>query len=81
MKTRHFQVTVLSAALLAGLGACGGQQNAESAADANGREETRNIRNTESIGYSGEAIANQLDGALDAHDQRQQQLDQADQQY
>ena len=40
-----------------------------------GREETRNIRNTEAIGYSGNAIANEVDSALDANDQRKDQLD------
>lgn len=29
-----------------------------------GREETRTIRNTKSIGYSGNAIANKVDSAL-----------------
>ena len=42
-----------------------------------GREETRSIRNTEAIGYSGNAIADKVDGALDANDQRKQELDRA----
>ncbi|PPE73503.1 hypothetical protein C3942_11900 [Solimonas fluminis] len=40
-----------------------------------GREETRGIRNTEAIGYSGGAIADKVDGALDASDARKSQLD------
>lgn len=41
-----------------------------------GRAETQGIRNTENIGYAGNAIADRLDGALDANDQRTQVLDQ-----
>jgi hypothetical protein len=40
-----------------------------------GREETRGIRNTEAIGYSGGAIADKVDGALDASEARKSQLD------
>ena len=40
-----------------------------------GRVETRSIRATESIGYSGNAIANKVDAALDANDQRKNNLD------
>lgn len=40
-----------------------------------GRPETANIRNTEAIGYSGNAIADKVDKALDANEQRKQQLD------
>jgi hypothetical protein len=39
-----------------------------------GREETRNIRNTDAIGYSGAAVADRVDGALDAAERRQQEL-------
>lgn len=42
-----------------------------------GREETRSIRNTEAIGYSGNAVADKVDSALDVNDQRKDQLDQA----
>jgi hypothetical protein len=42
-----------------------------------GREETRSIRNTEAIGYSGNAIADKIDGALDTSEQRKQELDRA----
>ncbi len=40
-----------------------------------GREETQGIRNTEAIGYAGDAIADKVDTALDANDQRKEQLD------
>ena len=40
-----------------------------------GRPETRGIRATEGIGYSGNAIANKVDKALDANDQRKDNLD------
>lgn len=41
-----------------------------------GRAETQSIRNTESIGYSGDAVADKVDEALDKTEQRQQQTDQ-----
>ena len=40
-----------------------------------GREETRNIRNTENIGYSGNAIGAKVDEALDVNDARKAELD------
>jgi len=40
-----------------------------------GREETRTIRNTEAVGYSGNAVADKVDSALDTNDQRKEQLD------
>jgi hypothetical protein len=40
-----------------------------------GREETQGIRNTEAVGYAGDAIADKVDAALDANDQRKEQLD------
>jgi hypothetical protein len=63
--------TLLLAALL---GACGAD-DAAVADRSEGREETRNIRNTEAIGYAGDAIADKVDAALDASDQRRDQLD------
>jgi PBP1b-binding outer membrane lipoprotein LpoB len=42
-----------------------------------GRAETQGIRNTDAIGYSGSAIANKVDGALNASDQQKQKMDQA----
>lgn len=66
---------VLIAALLLPLAAC--QPNAEpkKVDDAQGRAETQGIRNTEAIGYAGDAIANKVDGALNANDQRKADLD------
>jgi hypothetical protein len=63
--------TLLLATLLT---ACGGGE-APPEGRAEGREETRGIRNTEAIGYAGGAIADQVDAALDANDQRREQLD------
>lgn len=42
-----------------------------------GREETQGIRNTEAIGYSGDAIANKVDGALNAGDAQKAKTDEA----
>ncbi|MDD3761843.1 MAG: hypothetical protein PHP86_00945 [Nevskiales bacterium] len=65
---------VFAAALLS---ACGGKDPEPQAGKAEGREETRSIRNTEAIGYSGDAIADKVDAALDANDQRKDELDEA----
>ena len=43
-----------------------------------GREETRTIRNTENIGYAGDAIADKVEGAMDAGEAARQRLDAAD---
>lgn len=40
-----------------------------------GREETSTIRNTENIGYSGNAIGAKVDQALDTNDNRKADLD------
>lgn len=42
-----------------------------------GRAETRNIRNLDAIGVQGSAIADKVDGALQANEGRQDQLDAA----
>lgn len=42
-----------------------------------GREETRALRNTEAVGYSGDAIADKVDGALDASEKRKADMDRA----
>lgn len=55
--------------------ACQPSTESAPAEPAKGREETRGIRNTEAVGYPGEAMADKIDGALDAHDQHRQQLD------
>ncbi|MFA5938268.1 MAG: hypothetical protein WC809_02840 [Sinimarinibacterium sp.] len=65
----------LAAALL-GLGGCGqSPEEPRKPRSTEGREETRNIRNTEAIGYAGNAIADKVDSALDTNDQRKEQLD------
>jgi hypothetical protein len=64
-------IALLFAALLA---ACGPGE-APVTESSEGREETRSIRNTEAIGYAGDAIADKVDSALDANDQRREQLD------
>ena len=67
-------IAILGAALL--LGACGKHEEPVADREPQGREETRGIRNTEAIGYSGNAIADKVDGALDTNDARKAQLDQ-----
>ena len=42
-----------------------------------GRDETQGIRNTEAIGYAGNAIGDKVDAALDANDQARQKMDDA----
>lgn len=64
----------IAALLLAG---CGSDREAASeSAAGEGRDETGLIRNTENIGYSGNAIGGKVDEALDANDARTDQLDQ-----
>ena len=41
-----------------------------------GRAETQSIRNTEAIGYSGNAIANKVDDALNKNDQQVRKAEQ-----
>lgn len=59
------------------LGACGKQPEAPKPGEPQGRAETQPIRNTEAVGYAGDAIANKVDGALDANAARTQELDKA----
>lgn len=42
-----------------------------------GRAETQGIRNTDAVGYSGSAIADKVDGALNANDEQQKRMNQA----
>jgi len=44
-------------------------------AERKGRAETENIRNLDAVGVPGGAIADKVDGALNAAEQRQQQLE------
>lgn len=62
---------------LAALTACGKQPEVPKPGEPQGREETQGIRNVEALGYSGAAIADQVDGALDANDARKGDLDAA----
>jgi len=65
--------------LLAALAACGdGTTGTPPAASGEGgRPETANIRATEAIGIEGQAIGKKVDAALDANDQRMDELDKA----
>lgn len=45
-----------------------------------GRAETRNIRNTDAVGYSGSAIADKVDKGLDAQDEANRKREAAEQQ-
>lgn len=51
---------------------------ASSPAEREGRAETQNIRNLDAVGVPGGAIADKVDGALDAAEQRQRQLEAQD---
>jgi hypothetical protein len=42
---------------------------------AEGRAETKSIRNTQAIGYDGKAIADKLDAALDKNDQHAKEVE------
>ena len=67
---------LLGAALL-GLSACSSKDDPPPPIQKQGRAETQGIRNTEAIGYSGNAIANKVDSALDANDQQKAKTDKA----
>jgi hypothetical protein len=70
---------VIAAAVVAALAGCSPPAEEPVAAQApEGREETRNIRNTEAVGYSGPAIADRVDAALDAGEARDRQLREQD---
>lgn len=43
-----------------------------------GREETQTIRNTKEIGMSGDAMANRVDGALDASEKHAEEMKKAE---
>lgn len=74
MNRNCFISLVMSAVLLSACGAGESEPKAEHAAG-EGREETGLIRNTENVGQSGDAIADKVDRALDANEQRTEQLD------
>lgn len=63
------------------LTACGAPEEPAAEKEApEGRAETRNIRNTDAIGYSGSQIADKVDATLDASDARKRQLEEEEQQ-
>lgn len=70
-----FRIAWPAVVLALALAACGGSEPPPERKEAKGREETRNIRNTEAIGYAGDAVADKVDAALDASERRKQQLD------
>jgi hypothetical protein len=65
--------------MLATLAACGDSATGTppAASDDSGRTETASIRATEAIGVDGQAISEKVDAALDANDQRKDELDKA----
>ncbi|TDU22450.1 hypothetical protein DFR24_4884 [Panacagrimonas perspica] len=62
------------AALLAACGVPEDESGKRKSLAGEGREETSTIRNAENIGYGGNAIADKVDGALDANDHRVDEL-------
>ncbi|WP_028080985.1 hypothetical protein [Solimonas soli] len=75
---RSIVISLAAAAVL--LGACHPKDKPQhvDAAAPQGRDETRGIRNTEAIGYAGNAIADKVDAALDANEQARRKLDDAE---
>lgn len=61
------------------ISACGNPEQTESSKENvhqdQGRAETKSIRATEDIGYVGDAVGAKVDAALDANDQRIEDLD------
>jgi len=55
--------------LVAAIAACADDEPPPPEPEARGRAETRSIRNTEAIGYSGDAIADKLDASLEAQEE------------
>jgi hypothetical protein len=72
------RICALGLSLSLVLVACGSPPPEETARQTDGREETRNIRNTGAVGYSGEAIADRVDQTLDASEERNRKLQEAD---
>lgn len=60
--------------LASGLAACSGHDAPADPKPVQGREETRNIRNLDTIGAGGSAVANKVDGALNANDESARKL-------
>lgn len=65
--SRVVRRVVLASALLAA--GCGGEEPPPpEPREPQGRAETRSIRNTDAVGYSGSAVADKVDGALTANE-------------
>jgi hypothetical protein len=59
------------------LASCGGDEPPpEQKKPPEGRAETRSIRNTEAVGYSGKAIADKVDAALNKNDENNKKVEQ-----
>lgn len=71
------KIPVVALFLSAGLAACGAPEEPPAEPKPpQGRAETRSIRNTDAVGYSGSEIADKVDGALDASEERNKRLEQ-----
>lgn len=77
---------LLFLSLLTGLAGCvapEGEDGQRESRAGEGRDETATIRNTENLGYSGNAVGGKIDGVLQLNDNRpadlDRQLDQATQ--
>lgn len=70
---------VLATCLAILLGGCGSaddeSRTGRDSSSEEGREETRLIRNTESVGQAGDAVGDKVDAAIEANEQRTEQLD------
>jgi hypothetical protein len=66
----------LIAALAVLLTACGADEPPPASPPPAGRAETQTIRNTEAVGYGGDAIADKVDGALDKNDENVKRVEQ-----
>lgn len=70
---------VCIALLVSGLWACGASKDDADKAPPTragaGRPETAGIRNTENIGYAGNAIGKKVDSVLDANDKAVEEMD------
>lgn len=74
MKVHKLMMAVLAAAALA---ACSAHDEPPPPAAKQGRAETQGIRNVQAIGVPGNAIADKVDGALNASDDQRKRTDQA----
>jgi len=71
MKTWMVGLTLLAAA-------CGSKEEPPPPSSApQGRAETQSIRNTEAVGYSGNAIADKVDGALKTNEEQVEKAEKA----